>query len=282
MPLPSTSSTTPPLRIQHTPSDIECGVDEVARGCLLGRVYAGAVVWQLPESTTGNSSESSLPTLPALPKGIVIRDSKTMSRAQRERADAWIRQEAYAVAVAYRDEGYVDTHNIRQAAHDAMALAIREVNEQTHTRSGGQCAVQLALIDGDAFAPRGERVRPRDEVVPLFREPTPPAIPQHPHHPHHPHHSHLAPPPPPPTQLPPYHCVIKGDNTYFSIACAAIVAKVAHDRYIQDLCDAQPELDTRYDLRKNVGYGTAKHREGLRTYGPSVYHRRTFAGVKHT
>ena len=273
----STSSTTHPLRIQHTPSDIECGVDEVARGCLLGRVYAGAVVWQLPESTTGDTLPPlpPLPPLPALPKGIVIRDSKTMSRAQRERADAWIRKEAYAVAVAYRDEGYVDTHNIRQAAHDAMALAIREVNAQTHTRSSGQCAVQLALIDGDAFAPRGEPVRPRDEVVPLFREPTP-AITQHPHHPH------LAPSPSPPTQLPPYHCVIKGDNTYFSIACAAIVAKVAHDRYIQDLCDAQPELDTRYDLRKNVGYGTAKHREGLRTYGPSVYHRRTFAGVNHT
>ncbi len=272
MPPPSTSSTTPPLRIQHTPSDIECGVDEVARGCLLGRVYAGAVVWQLPESTTGNSSVATLPTLP---KGIVIRDSKTMSRAQRERADAWIRQEAYAVAVAYRDETYVDTHNIRQAAHDAMALAIREVNEQTHTRSGGKCAVQLALIDGDAFAPQGERVRPRNEVVPLFREATP-AIPQNSQH------SHQTPSQSPPTQLPPYHCVVKGDNTYFSIACAAIVAKVAHDRYIQDLCDAQPDLDTRYDLRKNVGYGTAKHRAGLRTFGPSVYHRRTFAGVNHT
>ena len=75
-------------------------------------------------------------------------------------------------------------------------------------------------------------------------------------------------------------CVVKGDATYFAIACAAIVAKVAHDSYVQALCDEYPMLDAWYDLRRNFGYGTAKHRQGLATHGATPFHRKTFGGCK--
>lgn len=72
------------------------------------------------------------------------------------------------------------------------------------------------------------------------------------------------------------HSVVKGDATYLSIAMASILAKEAHDRYITDLCDQYPELHEKYDLRNNMGYGTKKHLEGLKRYGPSDFHRKSF------
>jgi ribonuclease HII len=74
----------------------------------------------------------------------------------------------------------------------------------------------------------------------------------------------------------PHRCVVKGDNAYASIAAASILAKVSRDRYINDMCDKFPLLDTYYDLRNNKGYGTKKHMEGIRHYGISPWHRKTF------
>jgi ribonuclease HII len=75
-------------------------------------------------------------------------------------------------------------------------------------------------------------------------------------------------------------CVEGGDNKYSCIAAASILAKVFRDKYIDDMCNAHPELDERYSLRKNKGYGTAQHMEGLKKFGPSQWHRRTFGFLK--
>jgi ribonuclease HII len=74
--------------------------------------------------------------------------------------------------------------------------------------------------------------------------------------------------------------IIKGDNLYYSIAAASIIAKTYHDNYIHDLCKLDPLLDTYYFLSKNMGYPTKDHRTGLIKYGPSIYHRISFNGVK--
>ena len=66
--------------------------------------------------------------------------------------------------------------------------------------------------------------------------------------------------------------IIKGDATYFSIACASILAKQARDELIRSV----GEKYSKYDLISNVGYGTKTHREGLQTYGPTKYHRKSF------
>ena len=74
----------------------------------------------------------------------------------------------------------------------------------------------------------------------------------------------------------PNTCVKKGDNTYVSIAAASILAKCERDAYIQELCIAEPELDLKYGLSTNMGYGTKRHREGIHEHGLSAYHRKSF------
>lgn len=70
--------------------------------------------------------------------------------------------------------------------------------------------------------------------------------------------------------------IVKGDATYLSIAAASIIAKEYHDEYIINLCKEQPELNEKYNLEKNMGYGTKKHLEGLQKYGNSEFHRKSF------
>lgn len=74
--------------------------------------------------------------------------------------------------------------------------------------------------------------------------------------------------------------VVKGDTKYYSIAAASILAKEFHDKHILELVENNPELDTKYNLKKNMGYGTKAHIEGLNLYGPSNYHRKTFKRCK--
>ena len=70
--------------------------------------------------------------------------------------------------------------------------------------------------------------------------------------------------------------IIKGDSTYYSIAAASIIAKEYHDEYIKELCNNIPELNIKYDLLNNMGYGTKKHINGIKLYGYCSYHRKTF------
>jgi len=78
----------------------------------------------------------------------------------------------------------------------------------------------------------------------------------------------------------PHVCIVNGDNKYTAIAAASILAKVARDTYIEELCKEHEYLIDRYDLLKNKGYGTKKHMEGILKYGISPWHRRTFGICK--
>lgn len=70
--------------------------------------------------------------------------------------------------------------------------------------------------------------------------------------------------------------IVKGDSKYLSIAAASIIAKEYHDEYIKNLCSCHPELNEKYDLLNNMGYGTKKHLLGIEKYGNSDFHRKTF------
>ena len=70
--------------------------------------------------------------------------------------------------------------------------------------------------------------------------------------------------------------IIKGDAIYYSIAAASIIAKEYHDDHIKTLCINHPELIEKYDLLNNMGYGTRKHIEGIKKYGLSEFHRKSF------
>lgn len=74
----------------------------------------------------------------------------------------------------------------------------------------------------------------------------------------------------------PHTCVKKGDDTYIAIAAASILAKCERDLYIERICEEYPELELKYGLLSNKGYGTKRHMEGLREYDISEFHRKTF------
>ena len=70
----------------------------------------------------------------------------------------------------------------------------------------------------------------------------------------------------------PHTTVVKGDGKYLSIAAASILAKTYRDDYMNCLDKEYPM----YDWKGNKGYPTKKHREAIRLYGTTPYHRMTF------
>jgi ribonuclease HII len=74
----------------------------------------------------------------------------------------------------------------------------------------------------------------------------------------------------------PQELIVEGDNQYMAIAAASILAKVAHDEWIKEYCRLHPECEERYSLCSSNGYGTAKHREGIRLYGGHELHRELY------
>ncbi len=74
----------------------------------------------------------------------------------------------------------------------------------------------------------------------------------------------------------PHSCVIKGDLYSQSIAAASILAKVYRDQCMLALHEAYPQ----YGWDHNKGYATVDHYKGLKEYGPTDWHRRTFKLVK--
>jgi len=74
----------------------------------------------------------------------------------------------------------------------------------------------------------------------------------------------------------PAKAVIGGDNLSVSIAAASIIAKVTRDGMIMKMHKEFPI----YSWDTNKGYGTKEHREAIKIYGPSIYHRKTFGRVR--
>ncbi|MGD1714824.1 ribonuclease HII [Hydrocoleum sp. CS-953] len=71
----------------------------------------------------------------------------------------------------------------------------------------------------------------------------------------------------------PQRTIVKGDSKCLAIAAASIVAKVWRDTLIMRLAKKYPV----YDLTKNKGYGTQKHKQGIVNYGVSPQHRLSFS-----
>ena len=70
----------------------------------------------------------------------------------------------------------------------------------------------------------------------------------------------------------PYKTIIKGDSQYLSIAAASILAKTYRDDYMNKIHEEYPV----YNWKKNKGYPTSEHREAIKKYGITKYHRMSF------
>lgn len=192
---------------------LEVGLDEVARGCLFGRVYAAAVIW-----TSSNPDDNSDNTSKHPP----IRDSKTLTPKQREELKDYIESNAIDFAVSYADEKEIDQYNILQASQLAMHRALDQIRERLD--------FDHIIVDGNYFQP---------------------------------YYTYT------------HDCIVKGDNKYYSIASASILAKVYHDQYIKDMVAQYPYLED-YGIESNMGYGSQKHIEAIQKYGITPYHRKSF------
>ena len=75
-----------------------------------------------------------------------------------------------------------------------------------------------------------------------------------------------------PYQKLPYTTIVKGDGKYLSIAAASILAKTYRDDYMNELAKEYPQ----YDWLSNKGYPAKKHREAIKQYGITPYHRKSY------
>ena len=72
------------------------------------------------------------------------------------------------------------------------------------------------------------------------------------------------------------HTCVKADQSCLAVAAASIIAKVARDAYMELVDRRYPQ----YRFAAHKGYGTAAHLQALRQYGPTPYHRRSYAPVR--
>lgn len=70
----------------------------------------------------------------------------------------------------------------------------------------------------------------------------------------------------------PHQCIVKGDSKYYSIAAASILAKTYRDDIMNELHEKHPE----YNWKGNKGYPTKQHRQAIKEFGPTPYHRMSF------
>jgi ribonuclease HII len=104
---------------------MEVGLDEAGRGPLIGRVYAGAVIW--PQDKTNP----------------LIVDSKKLTQKKRELALQWIYSNVKHWGVGYADEKEIDKINILNATKLAMDRAIQDIKKKDPT-----IVIKNLIIDG--------------------------------------------------------------------------------------------------------------------------------------
>jgi ribonuclease HII len=168
-----------------------------------------------------------------------IKDSKKFSSKKKLREKAeYIKEHALAWHISYADANKVDEVNILQATMQTMTEAIKETLIKLNNPSLASC---LAVVDGNYF----HSYRTFDETSQTIIEM-------------------------------PHVTVEKGDATYMGIAASSILAKVARDDWIIQMCTEFPELQERYGMLTNMGYGTKIHMAGIKEHGITQWHRKTF------
>lgn len=70
----------------------------------------------------------------------------------------------------------------------------------------------------------------------------------------------------------PHQTIVKGDSKFLSIAAASVLAKTYRDAYMNKIHEEFPM----YNWKQNKGYPTKEHREAIKEFGPTKYHRKSF------
>jgi len=237
----------------------EIEIEKVVPVCLLKKFYCEQNTIEIGADEVGRG-----PMLGRVYSGAVVlpkddsfdhfkmKDSKKFTSKNPKKINEvaeYIKNNALAWAVEYEDETVIDEINILQATQSAMHKAIKKVIKQLQDKTDGNLDPNLdnvlLLIDGNYFKQLTILNKNKTKLVTVKNE-----------------------------------TVEGGDNKYTAIAAASIIAKVERDKYIEELCLENPELVERYGIDSNKGYGSKKHMDGIRQYGITKWHRRTFGLCK--
>ena len=174
-----------------------------------------------------------------------MKDSKRFhSKKKIKEMSNYIKEHAIAWSIQYVECDVIDHINIRESVHKGMHNVVKDIFE---TSTNIHKENTLLLIDGNHFKPYSYY----DEIQEELR-------------------------------IVPHQTVEGGDNKYTHIAAASILAKVARDEYIKELCVEYPQLNERYGIEKNQGYGTKQHLEGILEHGISQWHRKSYGRCKES
>ena len=183
----------------------------------------------------------------------MVKDSKKFhSKKKIEEASDYIKKNALAWYISFEDEKKIDEINILQATQLCMHNSILQVRKQMNKNIKEKGRLEKKdynyhlLIDGNYFKPFTYLDKKTNKLETI---------------------SHIT--------------VEGGDNKYASIAAASILAKVERDKYIDELCQQNPNLIENYGIDSNKGYGAKRHLDGIKEHGITIWHRRTFGICKN-
>ncbi len=167
----------------------------------------------------------------------LLNDSKQLTEKRRYQLREIIERDAVAWAVGIVTPEEIDKINILNASILAMHRALDQLKIRP----------EAIIVDGNRFKPwipkQGDGSFVTSAKGGVTKEPSPC-----------------------------YTTIVKGDGKYLSIAAASILAKTYRDDYMNQLAEEYPQ----YDWRSNKGYPTKKHREAIKQFGITPYHRKSY------
>ncbi|MEZ7499185.1 ribonuclease HII [Flavobacterium sp. Arc3] len=175
--------------------------------------------------------------LPANFENIILNDSKQLSEKARDKLRPIIEQQAITFAVTHLEPLEIDDINILNASIKAMQECVLKLNPQP----------QYIIVDGNSPFIRKKGIK--NSSGKIFT----------------------------PVELTiltsiPSSSIVKGDAKFMSIAAASVLAKTYRDDYMNRIHEEFPM----YNWKQNKGYPTKEHREAIRKYGVTKYHRLSF------
>ena len=227
---------------------VEAGCDEAGRGCLAGSVYAAAVI--LPDDYQNE----------------LLNDSKQLTEKRRYALREIIERDAVAWAVGIVTPEEIDKINILNASILAMHRALDQlkVRPEAIIVDGNRFKPYFGFtVDGLQFLRPFSSKRAKLERTDDYSAATEGLASK----------STVNSKPSTVNKIQiPHTTIVKGDGKYLSIAAASILAKTYRDDYMNRLAEEYPQ----YDWLSNKGYPTKKHREAIKQYGITPYHRKSY------
>jgi ribonuclease HII len=170
-------------------------------------------------------------------KSELLNDSKQLSEKTREKLKSIIEATSISFSVTHLEPKIIDEINILNASIKAMQECITKLNPLPN----------YIIVDGNSplipkggIKNKGGIVFTDSEIELLLSIPN--------------------------------SSIIKGDSKYMSIAAASVLAKTYRDEYMNRIHEEFPM----YNWKQNKGYPTIEHREAIRKYGITKYHRISF------